>query len=103
MIGHGFWGGPAGWGIVAGLVSIVFFVLVVVILVSLVRTRPGAGPPVSSRAIRVLEERYARGEISRDEFLERRTVLTGSPKRSPGGIEHQGEPPAGGPPGSPGA
>jgi putative membrane protein len=28
-------------------------------------------------ALRVLEERFARGEIDRDEFLERRRVLTG--------------------------
>lgn len=105
MIGHGFWGGPAGWGIVAGLVSLAFLVLVVVLIASLIRKGLGAGPSVGSRAIRVLEERYAGGEISRDEFLERRAVLTGSPKRPLGGMEQPGEPPDGGgtSPGSPGA
>jgi len=34
-------------------------------------------------AIRIAEERYARGEISREEFVERRAVLGG---RSPGGL-----------------
>ena len=102
MIGHGYWGGP-GWGIVAGLVWLAFLALVVVLVVSLVRNRPGAGPTAGSSAIRMLEERYARGEISRDEFLERRAVLAGSPTRPPGGTEQLGGPPAGGgaPPGSP--
>jgi Short C-terminal domain len=34
--------------------------------------------------VRLLEERYARGEISREEFLERRTVLGGSSLGAPG-------------------
>ena len=77
MIGHGYWGGP-GWGVVGGLVSLAFLVLVVLLVASLLRNRPGTGPVASSSAIRILEERYARGEISRDEFLERRTALSGS-------------------------
>jgi len=79
VIGHGYWGGP-GWGIVGGLVSLAFVVLVVVLVASLIRNRSGAGPTAASSAIRILEERYARGDISRDEFLERRAALTGSPK-----------------------
>ena len=83
MIGHGYWGGPGWWGVVGGLVSLAFLVLVVVLVASLVRNRPGAGPVASSSAIRILEERYARGEISRDEFLERRASLTGSSNPPP--------------------
>jgi putative membrane protein len=82
VIGHGYWGGP-GWGIVGGLVSLAFVVLVVVLVASLIRNRSGAGPTAASSAIRILEERYARGDISRDEFLERRSALTGSPKTPP--------------------
>jgi putative membrane protein len=82
VIGHGYWGGP-GWGIVGGLVSLGFVVLVVVLVASLIGNRSDAGPTATSSAIRILEERYARGDISRDEFLERRAVLTGSPEAPP--------------------
>ena len=75
MIGHGFWAGP-GWGLVGFLVMVGFWVLVVMLILGLVRgggARRGAG----SHAIRVLENRYARGEIDREEFLERRRFLLG--------------------------
>jgi putative membrane protein len=74
MIGHGFWAGP-GWGLIGFLVMAAFWVLVVMIIVGLVRGGGGRGQTSSS--IRVLEERYARGEIDRDEFLERRRFLLG--------------------------
>ena len=35
-------------------------------------------PAVSSGSLRILEERYARGEIGHDEYLERKRDLTGS-------------------------
>ena len=82
MIDVAYWGGR-GWGVVGGLVSLAFVVIVVLLVASLVRNRPGAGPVSSSSAVRILEERYARGEISRDEFLERRAALSGSPKPPP--------------------
>lgn len=71
---HGWWG--PGWGILAGLAWAAFWVLVILVVVGLVRGRssvPGTG---STQALRLLEERYARGEIGREEFLERRGVLT---------------------------
>jgi putative membrane protein len=95
MIGLMYGGGTGWWMLVAGLVSLAFIALVVVLVASLVRNRPGPGPLAGSGAVRILEERYARGEISRDEILERRAVLSGSPTRPPGGNEWRGEPPAG--------
>jgi uncharacterized membrane protein len=76
---------PLAWAGVAifwGFTGIAFWILLIALIVLLVRgTRPSArhsGGP----AARLLEERYARGEITRDDFLERRAVLGGS---SPGG------------------
>jgi putative membrane protein len=71
---------PIAWGgfaIFGGLLGLAFWILLVVAVVALVRgSRPAAGAS-GGPAIRVLEERYARGEITREEFLERRTVLGG--------------------------
>jgi len=72
-----FWWWGAGWGWVGGLLFSVFWIAVIVAAVLLLRQemphleRRYGEPP----ALRVLEERYARGEISREEFLERRRVL----------------------------
>ncbi len=67
--------GPSWWGLVAFLPFLVFFALIVVLVLSLRRRSPSARRP--SHAMQLLEERYARGEIGRDEFLERRAVLRG--------------------------
>ncbi len=72
---HGEWFEP--WvGFLGGLLWVAFWGLVFLILATVLRRRPRGGTGASS-AIRVLEERYARGEITREEFLERRTVLLG--------------------------
>jgi putative membrane protein len=68
-----------GWGWVFGLAGTVFWIAVIVGLILLLR---GEIPRLRDRfgkpsALRILDERYARGEISRDEFLERRAVLKG--------------------------
>lgn len=73
------WWGP-GW--IAGLVWAAFWIVIIVVAVLLLRhelpqmhhQRYGEPP-----ALRLLEERYARGEIPREEFLERRAVLLQPP------------------------
>jgi putative membrane protein len=80
-----FWMGGPGWGWAWGLFSGVFWIVLIVVAVLLLRRevphmhhRYGEPP-----ALRLLEERYARGEISREEFLERRAVLLQPPPRPP--------------------
>jgi putative membrane protein len=65
-----------GWGVLVWLASAAFWILVIAGIVVLLRSNTGRG---SDSALRVLEERYARGEVSREEFLERRSVLTKDP------------------------
>ena len=85
------WGG--GGGVVMAVVMLAVLVLIVVGVIYLVRgltrndhVQPGPSypPPVSppsSSALRVLEERYARGEIQREEFLQRKQDLLGGVRR----------------------
>jgi putative membrane protein len=67
--------GSVGVAIVWGFMGIAFWILLIALLVLIVcGTRATARDP-ESPAVRLLEARYARGEISREEFLERRAVL----------------------------
>jgi putative membrane protein len=66
-----------GWWIVWGLGMAAFWIAVIALIVVLLRAAAGRPDGVGGgSALEVLEERYARGEISRDEFLDRRAVLT---------------------------
>jgi putative membrane protein len=70
--------GP-GWVFLWGMVWLIFWIALIVGIVWVVRSRPTPSNRTPTPALRLLEERYARGEISRDEFLERRAVLSGFP------------------------
>jgi putative membrane protein len=58
------------------LLPIAFWVGVIVVIVRLLTSRD-AGSRHRSPALDLLAERYARGEITREEFVERREVLKG--------------------------
>ena len=75
----GFWPGPFEfvWGFLALAGTIAFWSLVILLLVKLVRSGSSTSTPTRSSALQVLEERYARGEITREEYFERRAVLSG--------------------------
>lgn len=76
------WGpsGSAWWGFVMGLVMLLFVALLVVGIVVLVRSSSGGAPrntePSGGRALDLLDERFARGEIDAKEYEERRRILT---------------------------
>jgi putative membrane protein len=75
------WGswGNGWWGFVMGLVMLLFVALLVVGIVVLVRSSSGAPrstEPSGGRALDILDERFARGEIDAKEYEERRRILT---------------------------
>ena len=84
--GHHMWG--MGWGgmILGPALMIVVIAAVIVLIVLLVRWLGGVGPgahrmvsppPHGTTPLQILEARFARGEIDKDEFEERRRILSG--------------------------
>ncbi len=75
---HPMWGFGWWWRPFHGLFSAFFIVIFVLALASFARPYPrrraGYG---RSGALQVLEERYARGEIQREEYLQKKTDLGG--------------------------
>ena len=78
--GHmGNWG--AGWWILMMIGMVVFWGLVILGIVWVVRELSGrhhASGPASSAPLAVLDRRLAEGEISPEDYQERRRILTGS-------------------------
>lgn len=66
--------GPWGWGM--GLGSAVFLALIVIGIVLVLR-RPSGGEPGQrgDNARRILDERFARGEIDEEEYRRRLSTL----------------------------
>ena len=79
--GQGMMGGFGGGGWFGSIFMLIFWGLIIVGLVLLIRwlvfaTRRGEDPARGgSRAMDILKERYARGEIDREEFEQRRRDL----------------------------
>lgn len=74
------WNGGA-WMFMGPLMMIVFIAIVVAVIVLIVRWLGGPGhgaaphPPPGRTALDILKDRFARGEIDKEEFEERRRVL----------------------------
>jgi putative membrane protein len=69
---------PMGWAgvaIVGGFMGIAIWILLIGLIVLVVRGMRTPARDPEGPAVRLLEERYARGEITREEFFERRAVL----------------------------
>jgi putative membrane protein len=73
MMGWGGYGGGAPFGMIIWTISVI---AIVAAAIWLLRSRGFGGNAVqqqrSSPGLTVLEERYARGEINRDEYLQKR-------------------------------
>ena len=73
------WGGTDGWGwgmaIIHSALWWVLLIVGIILLVRLLRREPQAGAPPADSALEVLKKRYARGEIGREEFEEKRRDL----------------------------
>jgi len=73
-----------GWGMgwFGGIFMIIFWILILVALVFFIKwlvqsnARGQTGPAAGNRALEILKERYARGEIDKAEFEEKKKVLT---------------------------
>lgn len=79
MLGQMWWGDHmSGWGggwmwLWGTLMVLAWVVIIAAAIWFLMRT--GAGDPGKSRAERLLDERFARGELDQDEYRERKTEL----------------------------
>lgn len=71
----GVMGGMMWFWAVLWLLLAVLLVFGIVVLVRAFAERGGSGSRPANSAVQILEERFARGEIDREEFEERRRAL----------------------------
>ena len=84
--GGGMWPGMMNWGYGAGwlmgIFNIIFWVVVIIAIVYLIKwlsasSRQGGYEKKGDSALEILRERYAKGEIDKDEFEEKKKALKG--------------------------
>jgi putative membrane protein len=81
---YGWWenaASPPFYGMFLGPLTMIVFLVVAVLIVAWVVRALGSGPQSSTGqrlALDILRERFARGEIDRKEYEERKQLLSGS-------------------------
>ncbi len=77
MMGPGMMGWAANpwWGILGMVFGVAVLAGLVLLVVWAVRQFAPAGGPAGSRALEILKERYARGEITREQYEQMRRDL----------------------------
>ena len=69
-----------GWGVFGGVHMALWWILIILVIVLLVKWLVGSPlsrePDGATRALDILKERYAKGEIGKDEFEEKRQIVT---------------------------
>ena len=78
MWGWGYGGYGAHWGWVGPIMMALFWIAIIVGIVFLVRyfVRQGRQSGKEDSALEILRQRYARGEVSKEEYEEKRRDLT---------------------------
>ncbi|OGE82940.1 MAG: electron transporter RnfE [Candidatus Doudnabacteria bacterium RIFCSPHIGHO2_01_FULL_49_9] len=75
----GNYGNMFGWGFGGGIMMFVFWTVVILIIVWAIKEFRGSNSEKSTRsnsALDILKERYAKGEIDKKEFEEKKKDLT---------------------------
>jgi putative membrane protein len=75
---HEYWSGPWGFGGMGGIFMLIFWVLLVVGIVWLIRymiTGRSCGMEHETTPLEVMKKRYAKGEIDKKEFEEKKKDL----------------------------
>jgi len=73
--GYGGWGNMMGW-FGGGIMMVLFWVAVIYFFVWLVRNNKTNGIDSNKKALDILKERYAKGEIDKKEFEEKKKDLS---------------------------
>lgn len=75
MMGN--YGNMFGWGFGGGIMMIIFWVAIILLVVWTVKELAGkSGKESSDSALEILRQRYAKGEMSKEEFETKKSELT---------------------------